>query len=157
MSVGSVCEPLLLSLLSSLTYQYIHDTDFLDCMVCPSKGQLMPESGSHTSSGHRLQVEGGLLWGTCVRVSVQSPIRADTRDSHTGGGSVVSPPSLPLLRAFSCVGDLCANEGQAHHVGLTAGEGVALSNVVQRQPAPGAAGLRPPPGPHPCCCLPVLT
>lgn len=51
------------------------------------------------SSGHRLQTE-----GTCV--GVQGPIRADTRDSHAGGGSVVSPPSLPLLGTFSCVGDL---------------------------------------------------
>lgn len=67
----------------------------------------------------------------------------------------MSPPSLPPLEAFSCVGDLCANEGQARHVGLTAGEGVALSNVVQRQPAPGSAGLRPPP--DPCRRLPVLT
>lgn len=70
---------------------------------------------------------------------------------------MVSPPSLPLLGAFSCVGDLRTNEGRACHVGLTAGEGVALSNVVQKQPAPGAAGLRPPPIPHPCRCLSVLT
>lgn len=128
---------------------FTYDTGSLACTVCPSVGQVMPESGGHASSGHRLQVEGGLLWRTRVRVGVQSPVRADTRDSHTGGGSVVSPPSLPLLGAFSCVGDLSTNEGQARHVGLTAGEGVALSNVVQRQPAPGAAGLRPPPSPPP--------
>lgn len=88
---------------------------FLTVCYVPSKSQLMPGSGGHT--GHKLQVEGGLLWGTCVRVSVQSPIRADTWDSHTGGGSEVSPPSL-CWGAFSCVGDLCANESQASHVWL---------------------------------------
>lgn len=39
-----------------------------------------------------------------------------------------------------------ANEDRACHVGLTAGEGVARSNVVLRRPAPGAAPIpaRPP-------------
>lgn len=81
----------------------------------------------------------------CQSLRAESPLRTGTQDSHTGGGSTVSPPSsLGLLGAFSCVGDLRTNEGQARHVGLTAGEGVALSNVVQSRPAPGTAGLRGP-------------
>lgn len=81
----------------------------------------------------------------CQSRRAESPLRTGTQDSHTGGGSTVSPPSsLCLLGAFSCVGDLRTNEGQARHVGLTAGEGVARSNVVQSRPAPGTAGLRGP-------------
>lgn len=86
----------------------------------------------------------------CCGKPVSEPqCREPSQNRHPGQshwGRVYSITSLPLLLlgAFSCVGDLRTNEGQAHHVGLTAGEGVALSNVVQSRPAPGTAGLRGP-------------
>lgn len=86
------------------------------------------------------------LWGARVRAAVQRALSEPApRTVALGAGLQYHlPPPLLLLGAFSCVGDLRTNEGQARHVGLTAGEGVALSNVVQSRPASGTAGLRGP-------------
>lgn len=120
------------------------DTTFLHCTW-----EGMSQQGSAHASVRwldvlRTQTASGkwLAVGTCVRAGERRPIQSDTRDSHSGAGLWCHlPPSAGGL--FLCWG-LAANEGQADHVGLTAGEGVALNNVVQRQPAPGATGLRPP-------------
>lgn len=106
-----------------------------------ASGTVRPSNGPSNGCKGKMPAVGS----PCQSRSAESPLRTGTQDSRTGGGSTVSPPSpLLLLGAFSCVGDLRTNEGQARHVGLTAGEGVALSNVVQSRPAPGTAGLRGP-------------
>lgn len=93
--------------------------------------------------------------GACDLTFAPTPQSCRLRPGRVGGEAASPPPrSLFLLRGGP------ASDGRACHVGLTAGEGVAVDNVVPKRPAPGAAALRPParlnqpapsgsrPGPH---------